>query len=107
MARYCLPIAIVWLVWVNAVLFHIEASVKVLKSETVTEERAYWMLPGPLKKGDYKRARDIDFTSRKTLKKTMNKELSTESTSTVHSQTFLNKVHKEPTENELTTLFTA
>jgi len=92
---------------IGAVLFHIEATVKMLKSKTVTEEKAYWMLPGPLKKGDYKRVRDIDFTSPKTLKKTMNKELSSESTSTVHSQKFSNKVHEEPTENELYTFFTS
>ena len=42
----------------------------------------------------------------KTLKKTMNKEVSRESTSTIHSQKFSNKVHKEPTENELNTFFT-
>ena len=37
----------------------------------------------------------------------MNKELSSESTSTVHSQKFSNKVHEEPTENELYTFFTS
>ena len=65
------------------------------------------MLPGPLKQGDYDRVRDIDFTSPKSMKQTLNKALSSKSTRTIHSQKFLHRFHKEPTENELNTFFTA
>ena len=54
---------------VRALLFAIEASVKIRNTKTVTEEKAYWMLPQAVKNVEYKRAQNIDFTSAKTNKK--------------------------------------
>ena len=40
---------------VGALLFAIKAAVKLRNSKTVTEEKAYWMLPNAVKKVVYKR----------------------------------------------------
>ena len=53
---------------VGALLFSIKAAVKICNSKTVTEEKAYWMLPNAVNKVGYKSVRDIDFTSAKTKK---------------------------------------
>ena len=54
---------------IGALLFSIEAAVKIRNSKTVTEEKAYWMLPNVVNKVGYKSVRDIDFTSAKTKKR--------------------------------------
>ena len=52
---------------IAALLFAIEASVKLQDSKTVTEEKAYWLLPTSVKGVKYKECSEIDFTSAKTL----------------------------------------
>lgn len=47
---------------VTALLFWIDAAVKLRDSKTLTEEKAYWLLPSTVKKVEYKQVRDIDFT---------------------------------------------
>ena len=54
---------------VAALLFAIEATVKVRDSKTVTEEKAYWLLPAGVSGATYREVSDIDFTSAKTKKK--------------------------------------
>ncbi|XP_077863509.1 uncharacterized protein LOC144347299 [Saccoglossus kowalevskii] len=54
---------------VAAVLFAVEATVRIRDSKTVTDEKAYWLLPSSLKSVTYKNMNDIDFTSAKTKKK--------------------------------------
>ncbi|XP_065651315.1 uncharacterized protein LOC136079507 [Hydra vulgaris] len=61
---------------VSATLFAIDASVRLEKSRTVTEEAAYWMLPSNVKKVTYSRLKDIDFTSATTMKKNLDNKLS-------------------------------
>ena len=51
---------------VGALLFAIEATVKIRNSATVTEEKAYWLLPANMAKIDYRPIREIDFTGAKT-----------------------------------------
>ena len=60
---------------IGALLFAIEAAVKVRNSKTVTEEKAYWMLPNVVKKIEYKRVQDIDFTSAKSKKKKLDEAI--------------------------------
>ncbi|XP_041840869.1 uncharacterized protein LOC121639609 [Melanotaenia boesemani] len=47
---------------VAALLFLIEETVKLRDSKTVTQEKAYWLLPTALSKVEYKECRKIDFT---------------------------------------------
>jgi hypothetical protein len=60
---------------IAALLFAIEASVKLRDSKTVTEEKAYWLLPTSVKGVKYKECSEIDFTSAKTLKKKLDCKL--------------------------------
>ncbi|KAK6169342.1 hypothetical protein SNE40_020415 [Patella caerulea] len=53
---------------VEALLFYIEAAVKMCNSQSVTEKKANW-LPASVQKIQYKTVQDIDFTSAKTKKK--------------------------------------
>ena len=54
---------------IAALLFAIEATVKLRDSKTVTEEKSYWLLPTSVKGVSYKEVREIDFTSAQTMKK--------------------------------------
>ena len=58
---------------VGALLFYVEAVTKINK--TVTQEKAYWMLPASCKKVPYKEIADIDFTSPGTLRKKIDKRV--------------------------------
>ena len=60
---------------VGAMLFAVEAAVKLRDSQTVTQEKAYWLLPTGLTKVEYKRVRDIDFTGAMTKKRKMDGEI--------------------------------
>ena len=71
---------------VAALLFAIEATVKVRDSKTVTEEKAYWLLPGGVKGVTYSEVSDIDFTSAKTKKKLLDISISSPQTPTVRPQ---------------------
>ena len=51
---------------VSALLFAIEATVKIRNSATVIEEKAYWLLPANMTKINYRPIREIDFTCAKT-----------------------------------------
>lgn len=54
---------------VASLLFAIEATVKERDAKTVTESKAYWLLPSDCKSVSYQEVRDIDFVSAKTAKK--------------------------------------
>ena len=51
-------------------------TVKVRDSKTVTEEKAYWLLPAGGSGATYREVRDIDFTSAKTKKKLLDTSIS-------------------------------
>nr|XP_047140517.1 uncharacterized protein LOC124815766 [Hydra vulgaris] len=61
---------------VSATLFAIDASVRLEKSRTVTEEAAYWMLPSNVKEVKYSRLKDINFTSATNMKRILDSKLS-------------------------------
>ncbi|XP_060576835.1 uncharacterized protein LOC132734136 [Ruditapes philippinarum] len=54
---------------VAALLFSIEATVKKRDSKTVTQEKAYWLLPSDSKTISYKEVNEINFVSARTAKK--------------------------------------
>ena len=56
---------------IGALLFYIDAAVKIKKSKTVTEEPAYWKLPSGLQKVQYKPVKDLNFQSAKAMKKSL------------------------------------
>lgn len=60
---------------IAAMLFSIEATVKVRESRTVTEEKAYW-LPASMKGVSYAKIEDIDFTSAKMKKRNLDSQFS-------------------------------
>lgn len=60
---------------VGAMLFAVEAIVKLRDSKTVTQEKAYYLLPAGLTKVEYKRVRDIDFTGAMTKKKKLDEKI--------------------------------
>ena len=61
---------------VASLLFAVEATVKIRDSKTVTEEKAYWLLPAGITGVTYREVSDIDFTSAKTKKKIFDLSLS-------------------------------
>lgn len=50
---------------VAAMLFQLEAATKIRASKTVTESKAYWLLPGGVKDVPSAPVSDIDFSSAK------------------------------------------
>ncbi|XP_062603415.1 uncharacterized protein LOC134265178 [Saccostrea cucullata] len=65
---------------VGALLFYVDAAVKIKNSKTVTEEPAYWKLPSGLQKVQYKPIKDINFQSAKAMKKTLEDNITTGNT---------------------------
>lgn len=55
---------------IGALLFYIETAVRIEKAKTVTQEKAYWLLPSGIDKVPYAEVQNIDFTSAETKKKT-------------------------------------
>ena len=60
---------------VEALLFYVEAAVRIRDSKTVTQEKAYWLLPSAHKDVEYKEVADIDFTAPKILKRKMDYQI--------------------------------
>lgn len=58
---------------VAALLFYIEAAVKIRDSKTCTEVPAYWKLPSVFQKASYEELRNIDFASAASMKKKFDK----------------------------------
>ena len=53
----------------RTLFFYALARTLVRDSKTVTEEKAYWLLPAGVSGATYREVSDIDFTSAKTKKK--------------------------------------
>ena len=92
---------------VAALLFAVEANVRVREIKTVTQEKAYWMLPSALKGVKYSPLADIDFTSAKTKAKKLTKclESSEEVSSEVSTSTEKDCVIPSPTQHEADEFF--
>ena len=92
---------------VGALLFFIEAAVKIRDSRTVTEQKAYWMLPSACKEIPYAEISNIDFTSPNTLKKKFDETLehASETTPRTHLKRETTVVH--PTEEKIKSFYHA
>ena len=90
---------------VGAILFYIDCQVKRRENKTVTDEKAYWMLPSSINKVASKSVQEIDFTSAKTKKRKLDE--------VIESETVINSGPKqrkmphtlEPSKEELDSLF--
>ncbi|KAL3874265.1 hypothetical protein ACJMK2_037305 [Sinanodonta woodiana] len=60
---------------IAALLFSIEATVKLRDAKTVTEETSYWRLPNSVKGVTYKQCSEIDFTSAKNSTKKLDTKI--------------------------------
>ena len=71
---------------IAATLFWVDATVRIREIKTVTQEKAYWMLPTGVKKIAYSQLSDIDFTSAKSKKVLLDKHINNEKVKTVQFQ---------------------
>ncbi|KAK4320652.1 hypothetical protein Pmani_008485 [Petrolisthes manimaculis] len=60
---------------VGAVLFYVDAAVRAREQKTVTQDKAYWLLPKACKKVEYKPISEIDFTSSANRKRKFDAQL--------------------------------
>ena len=92
---------------IAALLFSIDAIVQVRDNKTVTQEKAYWLLPTSVKGVEYKECREIDFSSAKSLKRKLDNRINSTgkmecaSTSTARTSSRIPK----PTREEADQLF--
>uniref|UniRef100_A0A3Q3ANK9 YqaJ viral recombinase domain-containing protein n=1 Tax=Kryptolebias marmoratus TaxID=37003 RepID=A0A3Q3ANK9_KRYMA len=63
---------------VGALLFKVEATVRIRGTKTVTDEPAYWMLPGNLKKIHPEVGHKIDYSTSASQKTTLDKKIQAE-----------------------------
>ena len=61
---------------VGALIFYIEAAVRIRESKTVTQEKAYWLLPSAHKEVEYKEVVSTDVTAPKTAKRKLDCKIS-------------------------------
>lgn len=92
---------------VGAMLFAIEATVKVRDSKTVTQEKAYWLLPSGIKKVEYKTIREIDFKGANSKKRELDRKIENINASATPKPTKTKEPTPipPPTESELDTFF--
>ena len=92
---------------IAALLFSIDDIVQVRDNKTVTQEKAYWLLPTSVKGVEYKECREIDFSSAKSLKRKLDNRINSTgkmecaSTSTARTSSRIPK----PTREEADQLF--
>ena len=69
-----------------AMMFFVEAAVRLKDKKTVTQEAAYWKLPSVKKQIEYAPIKDIDFISSRHLKKELDNSIDTVSSTEKSSQ---------------------
>lgn len=94
---------------VAALLFSVEPTIKLRDSRTVTQSKSFWLLPASLKGVSYKQCKDIDFTSAKTMKKKLDRNIDSCLESDIPSPCVNKKYIKnqipDPTDIELASFF--
>ena len=94
---------------VGALMFYIEAAVRIRESKTVTQEKAYWLLPSAHKEVEYKEVVSIDFTAPKTAKRKLDCKISEPNESSNQPKVIKNvscyDKYKAPTTVELDTFY--
>ena len=74
---------------IAALLFAIDSMVQVRESKTVTEEKAYWLLPSSLKTVEYKEVREMDFSSSTAMKKKLDIAIQSSSNPVMTDSSFI------------------
>jgi len=62
---------------VGAVLFYIDAQIRLRENKTITDKKAYWMLPSTINKVQFKSVQAMDFTSAKSKKRKLDDSIET------------------------------
>ena len=93
----------------GALMFYIEAPVTIRESKTVTQEKAYWLLPSAHKEVEYKEVVSIDFTAPKTAERKLDCKIS-EPNGSSNQQKVVKNVscydkYEAPATNELYTFY--
>ena len=95
---------------VGAILFAVEAATRVRDSKTVTQEKAYWLLPAAHREIKYSEVCKINFVT-KSLKRKMDSCISNSTTTTNASEPNKPKScflkHTSPTTNKLSSFYTS
>ena len=90
---------------IAAVLFYLEATVRIRGNPTCTQAKCEWVMPSFLKKIEYLPIRDIDFTSARGKKRKLDEIIDSPEAAT-HSQTSGRKmIVKIPDDSEMDTFF--
>ena len=96
---------------VGALLFYVDATVRIRDSKTVTQEKAYWLLPTVHRECEYKEIADIDFTAEKTMKRKLDCRIDNNMNSTADSPKPQKKScfekYSTPSDQDLSNLFDA
>ena len=91
---------------VGALLFYVDATVRIRDSKTITQEKAYWLLPTI-----HKEIADIDFTAPKTMKRKLDCRIDNNMNSTADSPKPQKKScfekYSTPSDQDLSNLFDA
>ena len=86
---------------VAALLFAIEASVRIRESKTCTEEKAYWMLPSSLDKVSYSPVSDIDFTAPQSKRRHLDSKIQGKVVQEANTQPSTKVPIPPPTKNDI------
>ena len=96
---------------VGALLFYVDATVRIRGSKTVTQEKAYWLLPTVHREVEYKEIADIDSTAPKTMKRKLDCRVDNSMNSTADSPKPQTKScfekYSTPSDQDLSNLFDA
>ena len=89
---------------IGAILFYLEASHRIREAKTVTDEKAYWMLPSSCKDIKFAEVSNIDFTSPNTLKRKYDVAVNNTSKAPPLLESCFVK-YKGPTDDQLSSFF--
>ena len=84
-------------------MFFVNSAVEIRNSHTVTQEKAYWLLPSGLKGISYEPVENINFKSAKSLKKDIDCAISLTPNKPTKAMTLPDV--QPPSDDELSTLF--
>ena len=90
---------------VAALLFAIEAAVRIREIKSVTAEKAYWMLPSSLDKVKYSPVSEIDFDSPQSKKQCLDKQIKVDGKVPVKHTNRQIAAVPAPSENEITNFY--
>lgn len=90
---------------IAALLFAVDATMRMKETKTVTQKKAYWIVPS-VKDIPYSRIRDIDFTSAISRKKKLDAEINLPDVTPIPPLNRPHNIVPEPSLEELNDLYT-